>query len=122
MKCEPARAERLAPARIPAIALLLLAGSAACANPSTSPNASTAATMPEARQDGAISNLPFSQGRSFATLDEYLEFRKQRGAYDVPWYRLVKPGLYELVSVREPGTEPKVYSRHELARKFGFEK
>ena len=69
----------------------------------------------------AVADLPFSQGRSFASLDEYLEFRKKRGAYDVPWYREIRPGLYELVSRRGPGAQPKIYTRAELARMFGFQ-
>ena len=69
----------------------------------------------------ALANLPFSQGRSFASLDEYLAFLETRGAYDVPWYREIRPGVYELVSRRGPGAEPKIYTRDELARKFGFQ-
>ena len=67
-----------------------------------------------------VANLPFSQGRSFASLDEYLEFRKKRGAYDVLWYREIKPGVYELVSRRGAGAQPRIYTRPELARMFGF--
>ena len=76
--------------------------------------------MAEASRPRAVADLPFSQGRSFDSLEEYLEFRKGRGAYDVPWYREIKPGTYELVSRRGPGAEPKIYSREELSRKFGF--
>lgn len=76
--------------------------------------------MAKASPTEAVSDLPFSQGRSFTSLDEYLEFRKSRGAYDVPWYREIKPRLYELVSRRRPGAEPQTYGRQELARKFGF--
>jgi hypothetical protein len=107
---------------------LLVASSAACAQPSapvpsaavdTTQETSVASESPSQSQ-GTIADLPFSQGRSFASLDEYLAFLEMRGPYDVPWYREVRPGLYELVSRRGPGAEPKIYTRDELARKFGF--
>lgn len=68
----------------------------------------------------AVANLPFAQGRTFTSLDEYLAHRRAQGTYDVPWYREIKPGTYELISRRPPGAEPKIYTREELARKFGF--
>lgn len=68
-----------------------------------------------------VAGLPFAQGRSFASLDDYLEFRKSRGAYDVPWYREIRPGVFELVSRRGPGAQPQIHTRAELARKFGFQ-
>ena len=75
-------------------------------------------------QDGKqqpVANLPFAQGRVFTSLDEYLAFRKSRGPTDVPWYREVRSGVYELITRRPPGAAPKIYTRAELARKFGFE-
>lgn len=69
---------------------------------------------------GPVAGLPFSQGRSFSSLDDYLAFRKTRGAYDVPWYREVRPGVYELVTRRPPGTQPQTFTRAQLAEKFGF--
>jgi hypothetical protein len=67
-----------------------------------------------------VPGLPFAQGRAFASLDDYLAFLRERGRYDVPWYREVRPGVYELVARRGPGAEPETYTREELARKFGF--
>lgn len=102
MKCEPAEAARIGRVRFIAVALLA-ASSAACAEPSA-PQVTSAAdssggvAMTQASQQGPVSNLSFSQGQSFATLAEYLEFRRRRGEYDVPWYREIKPGTYELVS------------------------
>ncbi len=77
--------------------------------------------MNQSSQQPPIANLPFAQGRSFASLDDYLEFRAQRGTYDVPWYKQIRPGVYELISRRGPGAEPLIYSREDLARKFGFQ-
>ena len=77
--------------------------------------------MPEERPSaGGVPDLPFSQGRSFASLDEYLAFLRERGRYDVPWYREIRPGVYELVSRRGPGAEPRHFTRDELERRFGF--
>ncbi|MBA2771600.1 MAG: hypothetical protein H0U34_06240 [Sphingomonas sp.] len=126
MKCEPNDRRRTVIAQLCAIPLLF-ASSAACSQPSAPEvrsamvNSSKGENVAQDSGRGAIANLPFSQGRSFASLDEYLEFRKSRGAYDVPWYRKTKLGMYELVSRRGPGAEPQIYSREELARKFGFQ-
>lgn len=68
----------------------------------------------------APQELPFAQGHSFATLDEYLAFRRKRGATDVPWYREVSPGVYELESRRGPGAPVRTYTRDELMKRFGF--
>ena len=68
---------------------------------------------------GETTGLPFSQGHDFATLDAYLAHLERRGAMDVPWYREVSPGLYELVSGR--GRRPAVrVTRAELMQRFGF--
>jgi hypothetical protein len=60
----------------------------------------------------------------FRTLDEYLAFLRRGGAIDKPWYREVRPGVYELVTSYRPvgGAEtPRYFTREELAKKFGFE-
>ena len=105
---------------------LLLAASAACSQP---PQSSLRNLPSEAKEEAPVQDrsaaqpvagLPFAHGRTFTSLDEYLAFRKARGAYDVPWYREIRPGVYELVSRRAPGADPRVFSRAELAREFGF--
>ena len=103
---------------------LALASSAACSE--TAPTAPAKLTSPAKEATTAedraqpVSGLPFSQGRSFTSLDEYLAFLETRGAYDLPWYRKVRPGVYELVTRRPPGTPPQLFTRAELAQKFGF--
>lgn len=76
----------------------------------------TVEDVPGAREANA---LPFGQGLSFATLDDYLAHLRRRGAYDVPWYREVSPGVYELVAGRTRG-RPQRHTREELMRRFGF--
>jgi hypothetical protein len=65
--------------------------------------------------------LPHARGRSFATLDEYLAFRRAQGAIDLPWYKEVAPDVFELQTTMRPAPAPRRYTRAELARMFGFE-
>jgi hypothetical protein len=66
-----------------------------------------------------VSGLPFAQGQSFATLDEYLAFLRKRSAYDVPYWEEVSPGVYRAVAGRA-GPQAQTYTRAELERRFGF--
>lgn len=68
-----------------------------------------------------VRGLPSSFGKSFATLDEYLEhLRNYAGPIDQPWYREVRPGVYELVTSMRPAPAAKTFTRDELIREFGF--
>ena len=65
--------------------------------------------------------LPYADGRSFKTLDDYLAFRKTLGATGRSFYEEISPGTYRLVTGRRlPGAEDKVFSREQLLKKFGF--
>jgi hypothetical protein len=64
--------------------------------------------------------LPYARGRSFATLDAYLAFRREQGAIDLPWYKEVAPDVFELQTRMRPQPEPRRFTRAELARKYGF--
>lgn len=97
---------------------LVLGSAGACSQPA-GPGAHSARVR-QASQPVAVTGLPFAQGRAFATLDDYLAFRKNRGAHDVPWYREIRPGTYELVTRRGPGATPEIHTREDLERKFGF--
>ena len=67
-----------------------------------------------------IPNLPFAMGRRFRSLDEYLEhLRCNAGPIDLPWWREVRPGLYERM-VRMRGAERETATREELMKRFGF--
>lgn len=70
----------------------------------------------------ARADLPFAQGKTFVSLDDYLAFLKKRGATDVPWYREVAPGVYELVGRRGPGAAAHTYTRAQLMERFGFDR
>jgi hypothetical protein len=66
-----------------------------------------------------VANLPFSRGKSFCCLDEYLAHLEQQGAIDLPWWREIGPGLYERVT-RMPEAARETATREELMRRFGF--
>jgi hypothetical protein len=81
----------------------------------------TATMGQEANGADGVRDLPSSFGRSFATLDEYLEhLRRYAGPVDQPWYREVRPGVYEYVTSIRPAPAPKTYTREQLMREFGF--
>jgi hypothetical protein len=68
-----------------------------------------------------VANLPSSFGKSFATLDEYLEhLRQYAGPIDKPWYREIRLGVYELVTTMRPAPAPRTFTRAELMRQYGF--
>ena len=70
---------------------------------------------------GEVTGLPMAQGKTFATLDAYLEHRRTLGAMDLPWYRLEPDGRYRLMTGRGGRfAPPQYYTRAELARQFGF--
>ena len=78
--------------------------------------------MEQRTNDGdGVSGLPSSFGRSFATLDQYLaHLRENAGPIDLPWYREIRPGVYEYVTSMRPAGPPKTFTREELMREFGF--
>jgi hypothetical protein len=64
----------------------------------------------------------------FATLDDYLAFLERTQApVDGPWYRQVRPGIYELQTAGNlhldgADARKQTFTREELERKFGFSK
>lgn len=67
-----------------------------------------------------VANLPFSHGQRFRTLDDYLAHLKCYAApIDQPWWREVRPGVYEHVK-RMPNAPRETATRAELMKRFGF--
>jgi hypothetical protein len=66
-----------------------------------------------------VANLPYARGKSFRTLDEYLAHLETQGAVDLPWWREIRPGVYERVTSM-PEARREVATREELMRRFGF--
>lgn len=89
-----------------AMAVVVLAASAACADSQAS--------------GGPVSGLPHAGGRQFASLDDYLAFLKQRGAMDIPWYELQPDGRYLYIRGRGSANNPQYFTRRQLLEKFGF--
>lgn len=77
-----------------------------------------AATVQSPSNEG-VANLPFARGRTFRTLDEYLAHLEKQGAIDLPWWREIRPGVYERVTSMR-GAEREIATREELMRRFGF--
>ena len=73
-----------------------------------------------AAEGEAVAGLPFSHGKSFRTLDDYLDHLERYAApIDQPWWREIRPGVYEHVR-RMRGAPRETATREELARRFGF--
>src|SRR5262245_48280273 len=66
-----------------------------------------------------VANLPYARGKTFRTLDEYLAHLEAQGAVDLPWWREIRPGVYERVTSM-PEARREVATREELMRRFGF--
>ena len=69
-----------------------------------------------------VAKLPYAHGHSFCSLDEYLAHLERHAApIDQPWWRPVRPGVYEHVK-RMPGATREIATRAELMKRFGFTK
>jgi hypothetical protein len=87
------------------------------ASASAEPDKETAAV--QMSPGGGVANLPYARGKTFGTLDEYLAHLEALGAVDLPWWREIRPGVYERVTTKRPA-QPEVATRAELMRRFGF--
>jgi hypothetical protein len=88
--------------------------------PPPGPDKETAMTN-EAAGGEPVANLPSSFGRSFASLDEYLEHLEHyAGPVGQAWYRRIGPDLYELETTIVPRPEPRRFTREDLMRRYGF--
>lgn len=67
-----------------------------------------------------VANLPYARGKVFNSLDEYLTYLEEtQGPIDKPWWREIKPGLYEHM-IHMPGAERETATREELMERYGF--
>ncbi|HPE33017.1 MAG TPA: hypothetical protein PLV61_17610 [Parvularculaceae bacterium] len=80
-----------------------------------------AETTASADNGDCVSQLPFARGKTFCTLDEYLDHLEALGAVDLPWWREISPGVYEHVK-RMPEAEREIATREELMERFGFKR
>lgn len=77
----------------------------------------------QAPADGdGVAALPFARGERFATLDDYLAHLERQGAVGLPWWREIRPGVYEHVKTVRPmsGAPRETATRAELLQRFGF--
>ena len=68
-----------------------------------------------------VADLPFARGKSFCSLDAYLAHLEVQGAIDLPYWRQIRPGVYEHVR-RMPGATRETATRAQLSKRFGFSK
>ena len=66
--------------------------------------------------DKGVARLPFARGQNFCTLDAYLAHLERQGAIDLPWWRQIRPGVYEQVK-RMTATTREVATRAELSKR-----
>ena len=66
-----------------------------------------------------VADLPYSHGKIFATLDDYLAHLQGLSALDLPYWMQVQPGVYQQV-IRMPGAVPETATREELMKKYCF--
>lgn len=95
---------------------------AGCAQtPALTPQA-TVEQRPEndAHKDGCVPSLPYARGKIFCGLDEYLAHLQVQGAIDLPWWKEIRPGVYERVTSMRPAADRELATREELMRRFGF--
>jgi hypothetical protein len=112
---------------IPLIPMLILVAAAACselpANAIERTNLDKEIDMSAEKEgDGRpVRQLPDSFGRTFSSLDQYLDhLRRYAATVDKPWYREIRPGVYERVTTMVPRREPEIYTRAQLMERFGF--
>jgi hypothetical protein len=86
--------------------------------PALAAQAKETRAVPTSPAEG-VANLPYARGKTFSTLDEYLAHLEALGAVDLPWWREIRPGVYERVTSM-PGAPREVATRAELMRRFGF--
>ncbi len=107
------------------LASLLLLGPASAAMAPVDSNAATEKrknmTVEQSNEQGGkpVAGLPYARGRSFVSLDEYLAHLQANGAIDLPWWKEIRPGVYQHVK-RMTGSDQEVATRDELKKKFGF--
>ena len=72
-----------------------------------------------------VTNQQVPINQRFSNLDEYLaHLERTQGPVDGPWYKEVRPGIYELqtgnLHLDTPDGGKRTFTRDELERKFGF--
>ena len=99
----------------------------ACAAPQSNVQNSVPVTQTAAASKGkSVTDQQLPINQRFRTLDDYLAWLQQYAApADQPWYKEIKPGVYELQTAGNlhldvPSGEKRIFTREELERKFGF--
>ena len=105
------------------VAILVAAALAVGAKPSEAQAAcrKDGIVSPGGPKGEQVANLPFAMGKTFSSLDAYLNHLACfAGPIDLPWWREVSPGIYEHMTTA-PQARTERATRAELMRRFGFE-
>ena len=101
--------------------VLLALTQASCATLSASEMGENEASVAHIENGESVAGLPFSNGRSFASLDAYLAYLEQyNGPIDMPWWREISPSVYRYEIRMADGPEPEIATRAELEERYGF--
>ena len=99
---------------------------AACSAPQSNVQNSVPANQAAASKGTGVTNQELPINQRFRTLDDYLAWlRKYAAPADQPWYKEIRPGVYELQTAGNlhldvPSNEKRIFTREELEKKFGF--
>ncbi len=110
---------------------VMLMVTAACGTPSAPADPVSANSTIAADGGGGIVSDQVPINQRFRSLDEYLAFLERTQApVDGPWYRQIRPDLFELVSgnmrvvgslgEKQPEQQKHLFTREELEKKYGF--
>ena len=109
------------------VALALLTGiTSACGAASTSgvpanSDVQSATTAKGNKVTDDAAGAPLNQ--RFRSLDDYLAFLELESHHDGKWYKEIRPGVYELQTGNlhlDNDRQKRIFTRDELAKKFGF--
>ena len=76
--------------------------------------------MKQSASPNGVAGLPFGRGRTFRSLDDNLAHLEANAAIDLPYWREIRPGVYQWVVRMPESEEAEIATREELMRRYGF--
>lgn len=79
--------------------------------------------MSTSDDEAGVSNLPYANGETFDTLDEYLAHLEKQSAIGLPYWRRIGGDEYEWVTtMRTEDATRETATRSELMARYGFKR
>ena len=72
------------------------------------------------KTEEGVAGLPYAHGKVFSTLDQYLQHLHKLSAIDLPYWREIRPGIYEQVTSMT-GATPEIATREQLLERYCFD-